>query len=164
VLNRKSHQAEFVEKHGHHFTRDELNTMRVAWASYFPGLQDQGRNGLLWFCLAPDQVLGAGAKPLFTYFGGEAIYMPLVEISNIGEKLRSLGAPVVVETSLDPQELRTFSEFPLATNSLSLYHRTINPDACIHAREGYLKRDVSRDEIVRVTRRESFFYAHGAPA
>lgn len=139
--------------------------MKSAWASYFPGLQDRGRNGLLWFCLAPDQVVGDGTERLFEYFGGEAIYMPLVQVTTVAAKLRAMGDPVIVEIAIAPNELHTFSEHPFATNSLSLYHRRVNRNACIHAREGYLTRDVSPNEIVRVVKRAMFFseYAHYVP-
>lgn len=160
VLERQQHQAEFLERFGAYFSLEERHQMQQDWDAYYPGQQDRCRNGMLWFCLAPDQVVGSGADRLFTYFGGEAIYVPIAQRPSIAEKLRAIGKPVVVEVSINPQELYTFSRFPFAIYALSLFHRRKNPNACIHGREGYLKRNVVPDEIVSVIPRDSFCAAH----
>lgn len=157
VLNRKQHQTEFLVQYSHLFSPEELTQIQQDWEDYFPGPQDSGRNGLVWFCLAPDQVVGHGTGRLFRYFGGEAIYMPLTRRPSIAAKLEAIGNPVIVEASIDPNELHTFCELPFALNALSLFHRTKNPEAYIHSREGFLERNVSPDEVLQVTPKDVFF-------
>jgi len=156
ILDRGKHQADFLDRYQSLFTPTELNQIQSDWAEYFTGEQDGGRNGRLWFCLAPDQVADSGTESFFTYFGGEAIYMPLIHRPALATKLSAIGSPVVVETSIDPNELEAFSEVSLAINTMSLFHRRANPRACIHGSEGYVSCNVTPSEIVRVTPRELF--------
>jgi len=160
VLNRASHQAEFIERFGSHFSAEELTQIQESWSAYFEGQQDRCRNGLLWFCLAPDQVVGSGTERFFAYIGGEAVYVPITHHTSIEKKLRAIGSPVVVEVAIDPKELHTFSHVPFAINTLSLFHQRQNLAAYIHGREGYMVRHIEPTEIVRVTSQPSFFLAH----
>jgi len=157
TLDRVAHQTQFLETHGHLFSQHEKNVMRSAWESYFPGAQDIGRNGLLWFCLSAYLVVNNGTKYFFNYFGGEAIYMPLLNHPLILEKLRKIGSPVVVEVRLNPNELKTLGEFPFALNALSHYQKSVNPSAYIHSREGHLKRNVTPEEITQIIPKDKFF-------
>lgn len=160
ALNREAHQAEFLATYGTDFSQAEIDAMRRAWTSYFSGHQDQGRNGLLWFCLTSYLVVNGGTECFFEYFGGEAIHMPLDDMPKVMEKLRRIGHPTVVEAAIDPNELITSGEFPLALNALSHYHRLTNPSAYIHSREGHLTRNIRPDEILRVVPQQDFFAQH----
>ncbi|MCR4277563.1 MAG: hypothetical protein NUV85_00935 [Candidatus Berkelbacteria bacterium] len=160
VLDRQRQQTEFLERFGHRFSEEELSQIQQDWNAFFPGQQDGCRNGTLWFCLAPDQVIDSGTERFFTYFGGEAVYAPITQRPSIEEKLRAIGNPVVVEVSIAPRELQTFSRVPFAINALSLFHRRLNPEAFVHGREGYLKRSVEPSEIIRVRPQPSFFAAY----
>lgn len=157
ILDREAHQREFLATHGNLFSEMELEAIQSAWASYFPGMQDSARNGILWFCLSPYLVVNDGTAYFFEYYGGEAVHMPLDNMPEIMNKLRTLGLAVVVEVRIDPNELHALGDFPLALNALSHYHRLANPLAYIHSREGYLNRDVRPDEIVRVVLKNDFF-------
>ena len=160
VLDRESHQTEFLEKFGSRFLAEEVAQMQEDWNAYFKGQQDSCRNGRLWFCLAPDQVVGSGAERFFTYIGGEAVYVPITRHQSIEGKLRAIGNPVLVEASIVPEELHTFFRVPFAINTLSLFHQRQNREAFIHGCEGYLVRDVAPAEILRVTPQPSFLGAH----
>lgn len=160
VLRREDHQAEFVQKFGTSFSTEELAEMQRDWSAYFDGEQDRCRNGRLWLCLAPDQVVDSGTKQFFAYYGGESVYVPIVQHSAIKEKLRAIGNPVVVEVSIDPGKLCTFLPVPFALNTLSRFHHRMNPDAHICSREGYLICPINPVEIVRVTPKATFFSTH----
>ncbi|MFB4202650.1 hypothetical protein KBTX_01650 [wastewater metagenome] len=160
ILNRTQHQAEFLNRYGYLFSPAELQHMHQEWETYFAGAQDNGRNGSLWFCLAPNQVVSDGTERLFRCFGGEAIYMPLTHHAAITSKLEAIGSPVVVEVSIDPNQLHTFCELTFALKALSILHRKRNSDAYFHSQEGYLTCNVSPHEIVRVIPKEAFFSAH----
>ncbi|MGD0280663.1 MAG: hypothetical protein ABSC11_15355 [Smithella sp.] len=157
VLDRKNHQNKFLKKFSSQFSVEDLNLLKQAWESYFSIGQDYGRNGKIWFCLAPDQVISYGTKDFFTYFGGEAIYKPIKDYSSITQILRNIGNPVIVKVAIDPNDLHTFSQVPFAINTLSLFHQRQNPKAYIHSREGYLMHDVTPNEIICVTPKDSFF-------
>jgi len=163
ILDLDQKQSEFLRRFGARFTSQELAELQEAWSSYFKGAQRTSRNGKIWFCFAPDQVVDeSGTKYLFAYFGGEAVSMPIRDGISIAEKLRAIGAPVVVETSVDPNDIHTFSQVPFAINSLSIFHQSVNPEATIHGREGYLSRNVSPSEIVAVTPKDRFFSTHSS--
>ena len=142
------------------FVPDEIAQIQKEWENYFPGPQERGRDGRVWFCLAPNQVVDRGTDKFFRYFGGEAIYMPVTCHASIARKLEAIGRPVVVEVSINPKELRAFGDFPFALNALSLFHRSKNPNAHIHSSEGYLERNVLPDEVLRVSPKDEFFNAY----
>ena len=159
VLDREAHQREFLSNYGHFFTDVELAAIQTAWQDYFADAdQDKGRNGRIWFCLSPYLVINNGTEYFFDYYGGEAIHKPLHRLTSVMEKLSRIGNPVVVETRLDPNELRAFN--PFAIDILSHYHRRINPSAHIYSVEGKMLRDIRPDEIIRVIPKDEFFAAH----
>jgi hypothetical protein len=160
ILDRKSHQAEFLTNHSWRFTAKELEQIRQTWESYFPGQQEKSRNGKIWFCLAPHQVVDGGAENLLTYFGGEAVYMPFRDGASIADKLSQIGNSVVVEAAIVPSDLKTFSTNALAKNSLHLFHWHLNPEVVLSGYEGFVSRAILAEEIIQVTPRDSFFSAH----
>ena len=160
ALDRESHQTEFLSLYGSHFSTEEREAIDDAWSSYFPGGQDEGRNGRLWFCMSAHAVIHDHTSRFFEYFGGEAIWKPLLGHSDIAAKLRTLGKPVVVEVRISPEELTTFRQLPFARDAFSHYHRQVNPSAFIDSLEGYISRCVTSQEIVRIVPKDDFFAEH----
>lgn len=157
VLERKTHQEEFLEKFGGRFSPEQIEQIKLAWNSYFDKMQDNGRNGKIWFCMSPYLVIEDGTEYFFEYFGGEAIYMPIADIPFIDDMLRKIGNPVVVEVRLVPNELRKFHDLGFSLDLLSHYHKTVNPEAYIHSLEGKITRNILSNEVVRVYEKNQFF-------
>lgn len=160
VLDRKNHQAEFLKNHAWRFTPKEVVQIRQEWDSYFPGQQENSRNGKIWFCLIPHPVVDGGADNLLTYFGGEAVYMPFRDGTPIAKKLSEIGNSVVVEAAITPDDLTTFTDNALAKNSFHLFHRYLNPEVVLSGYEGYISRDIPPQDIIQVRSRESFLSIH----
>ena len=160
TLDRKNHQAEFLKDHRWRFTDSEITEIHHAWVSYFSGQQEVSRNGKIWFCLAPHQVVDGGADNLLTYFGGEAVYMPFRDGTPVAEKLSAIGNSVVVEAAIVPADLTTFTNNALAKNSLHVLHWTLNPEVSLAGYEGFVSRAVLPEEILQVTPMDSFFFTY----
>jgi hypothetical protein len=160
TLDRISHQAKFLNDHGWRFTDQEMKEIHHAWESYFSGQQEVSRNGKIWFCLAPHQVVDGGADNLLIYFGGEAVYMPFRDGTPIAQKLSTIGNSVVVEAAIVPDDLTTFTNNALAKNSLHVLHWTLNPEVSLSGFEGFVSRAILPEEILQVTPMDSFFSAY----
>lgn len=141
------HQAEFLERHGHRFTSEEVAYMRRKWADYFKGLQLEVREGRIWACLTPALALSDGPF-FFEAFGGEAIYKPLDRESSAAKKLAEIGRPVVVEVVLPGDRLNHACD--LARGVLNYHHRRVNPDAHRLEPEGYVREAVPPSNVLRV--------------
>ena len=132
--------------------------MQREWDGYFHQNTGGavGRNGLIWICLSRPGVSDDGTDKFFTFFGGEAIYWPLVDgrYPCIAEKLRTIGQPVVVELAVPAIDLHFFQ--PLARYVLSCHHKRLKPTVDRPEAEARLKRQVLPSEIIRVTPRANF--------
>ena len=120
---------QFIAEFGHRFTEEQLQRIKRAWQDYFPGQQDRSRNGRVCLALTREALANGGADPLLRYFGGEAIYMPLLEFTDVAKILGSLGEPLIVQCALDPTRSKAYYEFPWGTVWLSSYHCSVNPNA-----------------------------------
>ena len=91
----------------------------------------------------------SGTKTFFRFFGGESIFMPLIQNSPIASKLEAIGRPVVVEVALPGNFLKAGYEMSFAV--LSRYHATIHPDSYSYESEAYFFQAVPPEDIIRVT-------------
>lgn len=143
-------QAEFLTMYGDRFTANEVAEMKAAWEDYFEGHgQRSMRDGLVWACLSRSLVKTSGTKTFFRFFGGESIFMPLMQHSLIVSKLEALGHPVVVEVALPGDVLNARHEMSFAI--LSRHHATIRPDAHLYESEASLRQAVPPKDIIRVS-------------
>lgn len=153
--NVKSHQAEFLEMFGDKFTSDELGRMRCAWQEYFErGGQRKMRDGFVWTCLSRSLVQSQGTDTFFRYFGGESIFMPLLNDAAIASKLQLIGSPVVVEVSIPGELIR--ANYKMSTAILSLYHISIRDDAHPFESEAHICQAVPPEDVLCVTPFDNF--------
>lgn len=143
----------FLETYGHHFTREERRSIERAWRAYFEPDQNAVRDSRIWFNL-PKVEIDGGADPLLRHFGGETIYMPLVDLGTVADKIRSFGEPLVVKCRLVPSQLIGFWEFPAALVWLSGHHVRINPNAGLYGVDVYVTQDVPPSDILSVEKVE----------
>ncbi len=132
----------FLEQYGHLFTPAQRTAIEQSWSDYFDRNQDRARDGKVWFTLTQEPLADGGADRLLTHYGGESIYMPLTELTDVAEVLRSIGTPMVVECSLDPHELRFLIDRPCGTVWLSSYHCMVNPNANQHDLDVYSTKSI----------------------
>lgn len=145
-----THQQEFLSMFGSRFTLDELEEMKSAWHSYFvEDRQRTYRDGLIWSCLSRSLVKTRGTETFFRFFGGEAIFMPLLENASIAEKLESIGTPVVVEVVLPGDSLTAY--YPMSRTVLSQYHLRVNPNASPVHSEAKLRKSIPPEDVISVT-------------
>lgn len=146
----RAHQAEFLATYGDKFTSNEITEIKASWEAYFERHgQRKLRDGHVWVCLSRSLVKTSGTETFFRYFGGESIFMPLIEHSSIALKLEAIGLPVVVELTLLGNILKAGHEMSLAV--LSRYHATICPDSYSYESEARLCQAVPPEDIIRVT-------------
>ena len=154
VLDRESHQREFLMDFGDQFSDDEKAFIDAQWSAYFTSQQDRCRNGRIFFCNSRYLIKDDGTAPFFEYYGGEAVFMPL-KGSPVSSKLRTFGVPAVVEFTLRASDVLVASH-PLDKAILSHFHQSINPEALLFGSEGHIKRDVLPIEIIRVVELKHF--------
>jgi hypothetical protein len=146
----QTHQAEFLATYGDKFTSNEITEIKASWEDYFEGHgQRRLRDGHVWACLSRSLVKTSGTKTFFRYFGGESIFMPLIQNSSIALKLEAIGRPVVVELTLPGNILKAGYKISLAV--LSRYHATIRPDSHSYESEAHFCQAVPPEDIIRVT-------------
>jgi len=143
-------QREFIRKHAGRFSDTQRERLHQAWKAYFDTTQSRIRDGRVWFNFTLSALVNGGADRLLTYFGGEAVYMPLTRDSEIASILRTIGEPLVVECALAPEKLHTFSELPWGTIWLSTYHATIKPDSVQWDVDAYLTERVPLNQITSI--------------
>jgi hypothetical protein len=146
----------FLKKYGDHFTKDQLNIIKKTWQEYFNKSQNNARDLKIWFNLTTNALNNRGADRLLSFFGGEAIYMPLTNYSEIANILHSIGSPLVVQCKLDAKEMKTFSTNPFGKVWLSTYHRKINIDASLFDVDIYSKSAISSDNIISLTEQAKY--------
>ena len=121
-----------------------------AWLKYFDGEGKRNdRENQIWVCLTRPNPPHDGTENLFQYFGGEVIYMPLMKMPVILDKLTKIGCPVIVEIELPANELHING--PMSHAVLSRYHRTIRPDIYLSESEACFRQSLPPSKIIRVT-------------
>ncbi|NMF85398.1 hypothetical protein [Nodosilinea sp. P-1105] len=122
-------RIKFLEEHGYRFSSAQLERLKQGWQSYFTHEQNKVRDGRVWFNLTRVAMSNGGAEPLLSHYGGEVVYMPFSQDTEIESILREIGSPLIIECALYPRNARTFCEHPWGRTWLSSYHCTVNPDA-----------------------------------
>lgn len=151
----KSHQAEFLVTHGHLFSTSQLSAVQRRWQAYFgSGGQAKSRNGRIWACLSRSLLRDPGVEGFFQYYGGEAIYKPLLMEPEIVAILASIGRPVVVEIAMAANQLKAYG--PLAHTAISQYHKSVRPDAWAYTSEACCRVPIPPEKVIRVTPRTEF--------
>ena len=146
----RKRRREFLLKYGSRFTADQHNWIRRSWDSYFTASQSEPRNGRIWFNFTLDALKNGGAEDLLAYFGGESIYMPLIQNAQIASVLKSIGQPLIVECELETEKLKTFCEIPLGKIWLSSYHLRINSSALQFDQDAFQEQPVLPSQIVSI--------------
>ncbi|MDD2775236.1 MAG: hypothetical protein PHU06_04705 [Gallionella sp.] len=139
---------EFVEQFGHIFEVAELEWLQNKWSSH-QATQVKIRDSMLWFNFTLSAFGGLGSKYLLGMYGGEQINMGIEFDTPIGNKLASIGEPLVVKCALDPQKVRTSIEHPWGKILVSSFHLSIVPNAYRIDQDGrVLESILPRDLIV----------------
>ena len=151
----RQHQTEFLGSFGDRFSSIEITQIEEAWLNYFERENKRNdREDQIWACLTRPNPPHDGTESFFQYFGGEIIFIPLMKMPVILDKLTKIGCPVVVEIELRADELHINGSMSHAV--LSRYHRTIRPDAYLSESEACFRKSVPPSKIIRVTPLDQF--------
>lgn len=140
----------FLSEYGNRFTAHQRNWITKSWDEYFTPQQSEPRNGKIWFNFTFEALKNGGAEDLLVYYGGESIYMPLIQNVEIASVLRSIGQALTVECNLDAKKLKTFCEIPWGKIWLSYFHLTPNPDAIRFDQDAFQEQPVLASQIVSI--------------
>jgi hypothetical protein len=146
ALSGDERRREFLERYGHRFTSEQRERICHKW-KYFSPSMCKIRDHKIYFNFTLDALRGRGAEDLLTYYGGEVIYAPICDDPEIGEILKTIGQPMIVECILNPAELTTFCDYPLGKIWLSSYHVTLNPNARQFDQDGFQENSVRPEQI-----------------
>lgn len=137
----------FLSRYSGLFTVEELETIKKLWDAYFDKIQKSSRDNYIFFNLTTEALSNSGAKPLLKYYGGEQVYMPLQRESSIAQKLKGIGAPLLIKAILDPKQLNNFYEDDIAKIAISSYHRNKRTDADQYDCDVYQRQPISPSQI-----------------
>ena len=140
----------FIESCGQLFSESEILDIKAAWNNYYDDEkhgQPQVRDYRIFFNFTQAAIEKSGAEPLLNIFGGEQISMCFDADSSIGKKLSSLGEPLILRCTLDPENLKTFIEHPWGQIVVSSYHLSKNPGAYRIDQDGYQSITVPPEDI-----------------
>jgi len=152
----RKRRQKFLLQHGSRFTEEQFDWIKKSWDNYFTPSQSQPRNGRIWFNLTLDALKNAGADDLLAYFGGESIYMPLIDNAEIAAVLESIGQPLIVQCALEAEKLTTYCEIPWGKIWLSTYHLIVNHDASQFDQDASQEQPVPPSQIVSISPRDNF--------
>lgn len=155
LIDVRQHQTEFLDGFGDWFSPIEITQIEEAWQQYFERENKyNNRKDQIWACLTRPNPPHDGTENFFRYFGGEVIFMPLIKMPVILDKLTKIGCPVVVEIELPADELHINGSMSHVV--LSRYHRTIRPDAYLSESEACFRKSVPPSKIICVTPLDQF--------
>ena len=146
----RKRRQEFLSKFGNRFTLDQRNWIIRIWDWYFSPYQSQARDGKISFNFTLDALKNEGAKNLLAYYGGESIYMPLIENAEISAVLQSIGQPLIIRCALEPNILSASTEIPWGKIWLSSYHLAINPIAVQFDQDAFQEQPVLATQILSI--------------
>lgn len=141
-------RSSFLEKYQHLFSDKEIQIIKKNWSTHFNLLQQKIRDNRLYFNFTTSALRNSGADPLLSNFGGEQVYMPLKDIKGIGNKLKTIGKPLILKCKLDPNKIKTFHEYPWGRIAISTYHTKINKLATRFDQDGYQFENVLPKDII----------------
>lgn len=137
----------FIIKHFHVFTKAEQDQILKKWEEYFTNEDAKCRDSRIFFNFTKNSLTTGGAEHLLNYYGGEQIYLPIFEITEIGEKLKKIGIPMMLKCILNPNYVNSFIEYPWGKIITSSYNRIKNPNAFVVDQDGYQKVEVPAENI-----------------
>ena len=120
-------------------------------------VREGGREGYLDFCPTQSPVVDDGTDLFFTYYGGEAGYMPFIYglHPDVEKILEQIGEPVVVEVRLRPSNLAGWQDAPGHT-LVSYFAHSINPDFLTEDYVTHIQRNVEPCDVIHVYRHAEF--------
>jgi hypothetical protein len=140
----------FLKEHGHLFSQEEILTIKERWENYFDHSQSSVRNRRIFFNFTETELGGSGTEYLLGLYGGEQVSMCFELDEPIGLKLGSIGVPLVVRCSLDPNQVETFIENPWGKILVSSFHALNNPRAYRIDQDGYQSAPVKPENIIEI--------------
>ncbi|NHB89828.1 hypothetical protein [Photorhabdus tasmaniensis] len=140
----------FLSEHGHLFSQDEILIIKDRWYHYFDNRQSSVRNGRIFFNFTEIELGCSGTKYLLGLYGGEQVSMCFELDEPLGLKLGTIGQPIVVRCSLDPNQVKTFIENPWGKILVSSFHALINPDVFRIDQDGYQLIPVKPEDIIEL--------------
>lgn len=152
VRSGKEARSDFMRLFGDRFTAKERQLIRSRWGQYFTADQSDVRDGRVWFNFTTEALTNGGVERLLSFYGSEQVYMPICSLPGIGEKLRSIGQPLIIQCELIPSELRAFKDYPWGSIVASSYHRILNAEALQTDQDGSQRVPVPPDRIVKIMR------------
>ena len=138
---------DFRNKYFHLFDKSEQILIEEKWNQRFGQKDTESRDFRTFFNFTKDALENGGAELLLKYYGGEQVYIPLFDLSSIGEKLTKIGKPMILKCTLDPNDIMTFIENPWGKIIVSSYSRKINPNTYQIDQDGYQKKGVKSEKI-----------------
>ena len=140
-------REEFIRRFGSKFEATELESLRDMWSSH-QGKQSHIRDSMLWFNFTLRAFGGTGSKHLLGMYGGEQIHMGIEFDTPVGNKIASIGEPLIVKCALDPQKVRTFIAQPWGRILLSSFHLSVVPDAFRIDQDGRVLEPILPEDLV----------------
>ncbi|MBW6480888.1 MAG: hypothetical protein K0B37_15770 [Bacteroidales bacterium] len=161
ILIRPGHEIrnEFIKRNFHLFSSNEQDLIISKWEKVFDKEEEDLRDNIIHFNFTKNALKEGLAVDLLTYYGGEQINSALREFPGIRKKLTKIGIPLILKCTLDPNNIKTFHEYPWGRIAVSSYHKKINPDAFREDEDGYQAVAVSPEniEIIRLKRQKNKF-------
>ena len=143
-------RQKFINEHVHLFSQEEILTIKKRWNDYFDYGQSSVRDRRIFFNFTEIELGDSGTEYLLGLYGGEQVSMCFELDEPIGLKLGSIGVPMVVRCSLDPNQVETFIENPWGKILISSFHALTNPGAYRIDQDGYQSEPVKPENIVEV--------------
>jgi hypothetical protein len=148
IRDGKDIRNDFINRYFHLFTENEKKQILQKWKEYFIDNKIKFRDSRVFFNFTKNALINGGADLLLNYYGGEQIYFPLYKEPYIGGKLKQIGTPMILKCILNPNDIKTFIEYPWGKIAISSYNRIKNPNAYVVDQDGYQKVGVKPENIV----------------
>ena len=150
VRTGKEIRNDLLDRFGNLFNSKELEFLRNKWKSH-QEIQADIRDLRLWFNFTTEALRGSGGsgtKYLLGLYGGEQINMGIEFGSPIGKKLASIGEPMIVRCSLDPNNVDTYIKNPWGKIIVSSFHLQVRPDAYRIDQDGSQRSSVPPENLI----------------
>ncbi|QES93110.1 hypothetical protein F0358_10530 [Empedobacter brevis] len=116
----------FIDEYSHIFTSDEIKIINRNWELYYDEFQSNVRNKKIYFNFTLNSLYNKESDKLLKYYGGEQIFMGLLNEPHLLEKLTSIGQPLIIEVLLKTNEIKTIRKSPWGRILISTYHKRFN--------------------------------------
>lgn len=143
----KEIREDFLAHYGNNFTIEEINKIKKAWEIEFDDSDRNARDNWIYFNFTKEALINGGADSILRNVGGEQVFSPLYQLEKIKSKIQNLGVPLILKCVLNPDNIRTFIDYPWGKIAVSSYHRTINLHAHQTDQDGRQKVPVSPEYI-----------------